>query len=160
MPKRGLRTKTRFLAAMSHEIRTPLSGIIGMNELLLQEKLPPPAQEFAIAIQNASRTLNLLLNNLLDMATLESGHLRLKRSVFALPDLISNRSMPRCALSVSKKNCTFRSSSPIRPIEWVIGDEVRLSQVLFKSASTTPSNTPITVRFFGASNAPIRTAIS
>ena len=71
------RAKSVFLASMSHEIRTPLNGIIGMTEILSQSDLSDHQKEVLTDIDNSSHTLLTLLNDILDLSKIESGHLQL-----------------------------------------------------------------------------------
>ncbi|MBV8577345.1 MAG: PAS-domain containing protein [Acetobacteraceae bacterium] len=72
--------KSRFLATMSHELRTPLNAVIGFSEALAREgDLPDPVRvnEFAQEINDAGRRLLSLINNILDVARIESGRFEL-----------------------------------------------------------------------------------
>ncbi|HDM8216792.1 ATP-binding protein [Vibrio campbellii] len=71
------RAKSVFLASMSHEIRTPLNGIIGMTEILSQSDLSVHQKEVLSDIDTSSHTLLTLLNDILDLSKIESGHLQL-----------------------------------------------------------------------------------
>ncbi len=71
------RAKSVFLASMSHEIRTPLNGIIGMTEILSQSDLSDHQKEVLTDIDTSSHTLLTLLNDILDLSKIESGHLQL-----------------------------------------------------------------------------------
>ncbi|ELV8723149.1 response regulator [Vibrio harveyi] len=71
------RAKSVFLASMSHEIRTPLNGIIGMTEILSQSELSDHQKEVLTDIDTSSHTLLTLLNDILDLSKIESGHLQL-----------------------------------------------------------------------------------
>ncbi|EPV1122699.1 ATP-binding protein [Vibrio harveyi] len=71
------RAKSVFLASMSHEIRTPLNGIIGMTEILSQTELSDHQKEVLTDIDTSSHTLLTLLNDILDLSKIESGHLQL-----------------------------------------------------------------------------------
>ncbi|UQA53605.1 MULTISPECIES: hybrid sensor histidine kinase/response regulator [Vibrio] len=71
------RAKSVFLASMSHEIRTPLNGIIGMTEILSQSDLSVHQKEVLTDIDTSSHTLLTLLNDILDLSKIESGHLQL-----------------------------------------------------------------------------------
>ena len=72
------RAKSDFLATMSHEIRTPLNGIIGMAQVMATAKLPVEQREHLGVIIESSETLLELLNELLDLAKIESGRLSLE----------------------------------------------------------------------------------
>ncbi|MFT7682009.1 MAG: signal transduction histidine kinase/CheY-like chemotaxis protein [Moritella dasanensis] len=69
------KAKTSFLANMSHEIRTPLNGIIGMSDILASTELTPVQVEYLQTIDTSSQILLLLINDILDLSKIESGHL-------------------------------------------------------------------------------------
>lgn len=77
--------KSNFLASMSHELRTPLNGIIGFTELLYDEKagpVPPQQKECLGDVLNSARHLLQLINDVLDLAKVESGKMQLRSEVF------------------------------------------------------------------------------
>jgi signal transduction histidine kinase len=67
--------KSSFIATISHELRTPLNGIIGMAQTLLNGELTPRQKQQAEVISESGRSLNTLLNDLLDYSKLEAGKL-------------------------------------------------------------------------------------
>lgn len=76
------RAKDTFLANMSHEIRTPLNAIIGFNDILAQTPLSEDQRKNVDFIGNASKTLSVLINDILDISKLESGKLDLEDEPF------------------------------------------------------------------------------
>ncbi len=72
------RQKSAFLATMSHELRTPLNGILGFAELLKLELTDPTHQEYAGIIQQSGEHLLNLVNEILDLAKIESGEMTVK----------------------------------------------------------------------------------
>ena len=93
--ERASSAKTRFLANMSHEIRTPINTIMGMNEMALREDatgVPKPyfaaMMNYAIDIKNASEMLLPLLNDLFDMAKIESGKVRVVEREYDVRELL------------------------------------------------------------------------
>lgn len=67
--------KSTFLATMGHELRTPLNGVIGLTNILLSTSLTPHQQSCLQTVRNSGESLLLLLNQLLDVSAIDSGHL-------------------------------------------------------------------------------------
>jgi len=76
------KAKTQFLSNMSHEIRTPLSAILSISEILEGKQLATSEKEFLTLMQNSSRILLNLVNNILHIDKIESGKLELSTEVF------------------------------------------------------------------------------
>lgn len=127
------KAKSQFLANMSHELRTPLNGILGTSELLLRS-LPKMGQlakhqKYTHTIHSAGERLLHLIGDILDMARIEAGALRLEHSSFAPREVINE------VVELTAKQCTDKrlkmsiSVSPQVPL-LVRSDENRLRQVL------------------------------
>jgi PAS domain S-box-containing protein len=86
--------KSRFLANMSHELRTPLNAIIGFTELMRQEMLGPLGnpryEEYVGIVHDSGEHLLDLINDMLDMAKIEAGRLKLQFEEIELPALIGD----------------------------------------------------------------------
>lgn len=67
------RAKSEFFAAMSHDLRTPLNGIIGFTDLLLARSMDAVGREYLTHVRQSAHTLRGLVNDVLDMATIEAG---------------------------------------------------------------------------------------
>lgn len=79
------RLKSSFLANMSHEIRTPMNAIIGFSELLQEEDLPHETrQQFFNHIRNSGNSLLNLINDIIDFSKIESGELKISKTIFSL----------------------------------------------------------------------------
>jgi len=76
--------KTQFLANMSHELRTPLNGILGVAQLLLGDSLSAQQREFVEIMRQSSNELLRLLNDLLELASIEQGATEPKYGYFSL----------------------------------------------------------------------------
>ena len=91
------RAKSKFLATMSHETRTPLNGILGMSGLLAQTKLDEAQKGMVGLIEESGQALLELLNDVLDLANIESGRFEIKPSHFNPKKLTQNlMGMYRC----------------------------------------------------------------
>lgn len=124
------RAKSEFLANMSHEIRTPLNALIGLSHLLLDGGLRAPEQrDFITRIQATGRSLLSLLNDILDQAKIEAGHLQLE-SVALNPAEILERTRDLFEIQALEKGLAleFRPAANLpQPLQ---GDPIRLQQVL------------------------------
>ena len=124
------KAKSEFLANMSHEIRTPLNGILGMLQVLRMME-PPREQDVYIenAIQAASR-LTRLLADILDLSKIEANKLSLHHEVFDFGEM--HRSVRELFSTVARdKDVTLVFEIDDRIPAQLVGDEVRLRQILF-----------------------------
>ncbi|MEI6059846.1 MAG: ATP-binding protein [Bacteroidota bacterium] len=79
------RLKTAFLTNMSHEIRTPMNAIIGFSDLLAEDDLSPEEKsDFILKIKSAGNSLMSLINDIIDIAKIEAGQLKVTPSDFDL----------------------------------------------------------------------------
>ncbi len=84
--------KNEFLATMSHELRTPLNSILGFSEVLADSKnLTDKEQRYASNIQTSGRSLMTLINDVLDLAKIESGKMELHPAEFRMNDLVERQ---------------------------------------------------------------------
>lgn len=127
--KEALNAKTEFLSNMSHEVRTPLNGVIGMSELLLQSKLEGEQRAYARNIHISANHLLELLNNVLDVAKLQSGKMELNKERFILSDCIDQVvDLLKPTAHVKKIELMSDLDAGV-PLE-IISDENRLRQIL------------------------------
>ncbi|MCB9004775.1 MAG: GAF domain-containing protein [Ardenticatenaceae bacterium] len=85
------RAKSAFLAAMSHELRTPLNGVLGYAQILQNNNQLAPEQRRGLeVIERSGNHLLNLINEVLDLAKIESGRFELESISFDLPDLLAN----------------------------------------------------------------------
>ncbi len=84
------KAKSEFLASMSHEIRTPMTGVMGLADLLLDDKLSKGSKEKVYRIKDATRSLLTILNDILDISKLEANKMAIESLDFHLPGMLED----------------------------------------------------------------------
>lgn len=100
------RVKTAFVANMSHELRTPLNSIIGFAELIADERfgtLPPKYRDFAATMVRSGRHLLQLINDILDLAKVESGRIDLRPERIDLQSLVDEACATVAGLAAARR---------------------------------------------------------
>lgn len=126
--------KSLFLANISHEIRTPLNGVIGMSEMLNTTDLTPTQKEFSSTIQSSAKTLLSLIEDILDLAKIESGKIEILHEQFDLYDCIRNTVKMLTPIAEKKGLKCRLHITPDTPFD-LLGDEQHLKQVLINLIS-------------------------
>ena len=123
------RLKTEFLANMSHEIRTPMNGVIGITELLLDTPLSAAQLEYVRMVRSSGENLLTVINDILDVAKIESGKLRIEQVSFDAADLVEEVCL-LLANSARGKGLILDLALDPQLEKPVVGDPVRIRQYL------------------------------
>ncbi|HSM84368.1 MAG TPA: ATP-binding protein [Nodosilinea sp.] len=121
--------KSEFLANMSHELRTPLNAILGFAELLRRDPALTAHQSELNLIQGSGEHLLALINDVLDLAKIEAGHMALNATAFSLPDFVTSLE-GGFALRAAAKGIGFTVVPEADLPLFVEADERKLRQVL------------------------------
>jgi CheY-like chemotaxis protein/signal transduction histidine kinase/HPt (histidine-containing phosphotransfer) domain-containing protein len=123
------RAKSEFLANMSHEIRTPMNSIIGFSDLLLQENLPDELADFVRTIKVNGDELLYIINQILDLAKVETGRMEVEDIEFEGQELVQNVSnllRPK----VLDKGLAFEVVTTPKQLPLLDSDRTKLRQIL------------------------------
>lgn len=145
------RAKTAFLATMSHELRTPMNAIMGMTDLALRRASDPRQIDRLGKAKQASRHLLAIINDLLDIARIESERLVLAQVDFQLDGLLENLAAQLRVLRGDRPlDISVQVDRNVRELA-LRGDPTRLLQVLLNLAGNAVKFTPRgSVRVLGA----------
>ena len=126
--------KSQFLSRVSHEMRTPLNAIIGFMQLAKEGGDTKEMDTYLCNADIAAKQLLSVINDVLDMSSIESGKMKIAHSPFDFKQTIhaiTNIYLPICQQKGLKYNT--RILTPID--EWLIGDQLRLNQILMNLLS-------------------------
>jgi len=126
--KASERAKHQFLANMSHEIRTPMNAIMGMTDILIRRGPKEEQKEYLNSIKQSSDSLLVIINDILDIAKIESGKVELEHEPFSIPELLNNVHTIM-QFKAEEKGLELKKDMPTEDI-YVKGDATRLRQIL------------------------------
>jgi two-component system cell cycle sensor histidine kinase PleC len=141
--KRTARVKSEFLANMSHELRTPLNSINGFSEVLFDETFGPlneKQKKYVNNVLTSGKHLLLLINQILDMAKVEAGKMKLGLSNLPMKNLLSELSM-LVADMVSKKKLHMVTEIA-EDLPNIDADELKVKEIIYNLLSNAVKFTP------------------
>lgn len=130
----AVKGKQQFLSNMSHEIRTPMNSIIGFTKVILKTELSLKQKEYLNAIKISGEALIVLINDILDLAKVDSGKMSFEVTPFRMATTLSAM-MHLFETKIQEKNLAMISNYDARIPEIVIGDPVRLHQIMLNLLS-------------------------
>ncbi len=135
-------TKSLFLAHMSHELRTPLNAILGFSQLIQRDHdLSPDLRRSIERIHRSGDYLQQLIDNVLDMSSIEIGRLVLENHDFDLLAMLA-RLKDMLDLEAKPKQLELQFTLDPQLPRWIYADEKRLRQVLINLLATSIKLTP------------------
>ena len=132
--------RDRFLATMSHEMKTPMNIITGLTHLLLDEKPREDQVKHLRTLQFSANNLVVYINDILDFSKIEAGRITLDSREFSLKNRFEDIKN-RYAMQAKEKGLDFTCNIDSRIPENVIGDPVRLDQIMTNLVSNAVKHT-------------------
>jgi len=149
------RLRNSLLAAISHDLRTPLSALVGLADSMNLTQPPPSGRqaEIAVSIREAAFRMNSLVNNLLDMARLQSGRVTLNQEWQPLEEVVGSvlRNMKSVLPGHHPIQARLPADLPLVHIDAVLIERV-LSNLLENAAKYTPDGSPIGIGAMASSH--------
>jgi PAS domain S-box-containing protein len=135
------KAKGEFLARMSHEIRTPMNAIIGMTTIAKRSNDPEKVRYCLDKVDVSSRQLLNIINDVLDMSTIDANKLEILPSPFDFEQMIQDV-MSVVRVKLEEKHQNFRLDMSDSFTQKLISDELRLTQVLINLLNNAMKFTP------------------
>lgn len=130
----AVRAKQQFLSNMSHEIRTPMNAIIGFTKVVLKTDLTNKQKEYLNAIKVSGDALIVLINDILDLAKVDSGKMTFEQRPFKMAESISSM-LHLFETKIQEKNLQLVKEYDSRIPQVLLGDPVRLHQIILNLVS-------------------------
>ncbi len=121
--------KSAFLAMMSHELRTPMNGVLGMAHALERTPLDQRQREYVETLLRSGGGLMTILNDVLDLAKIESGKFDIQSRPFELRQVVT-RAADLWTQAAREKGLIFVCEIDHLAHDWCAGDDARLRQIL------------------------------
>jgi len=130
----AVKAKQQFLSNMSHEIRTPMNAIIGFTKVLLKSELTAKQKEYLLAIKMSGDALIVLINDILDLAKVDSGKMVFEKIPFKMKSSISAM-LHLFETKILEKNLKLVVDYDKNIPDVLLGDPVRLHQIILNLVS-------------------------
>ncbi len=130
----AVKAKQQFLSNMSHEIRTPMNAIVGFTNVILKTPLNETQKQYINAIKISGTALIVLINDILDLAKVDSGKISFENIPFDLSDSITTM-LQLFEIKIKEKNLTLIHEYDNNIPKILEGDPLRLRQIILNLLS-------------------------
>ena len=130
----AMQAKQQFLSNMSHEIRTPMNAIIGFTKVIMRTELSPKQSEYLNAIKLSGDALIVLIDDILDLAKVDSGKMTFEKKPFKIKSTVSDMLQLFETKIIEKKLLLVKKYDNKIP-EILVGDSIRLHQIILNLVS-------------------------
>jgi two-component system CheB/CheR fusion protein len=130
----AVKAKQQFLSNMSHEIRTPMNAIIGFTKVMMKTELTEKQKEYLMAIKLSGDALIVLINDILDLAKVDAGKMTFEKVPFKMAMSVSAM-LHLFDIKIKEKNLTLGAEVDSKIPEVLLGDPVRLHQIIINLVS-------------------------
>jgi signal transduction histidine kinase len=124
------RLKEQFIASISHEMRTPMNAIYGMSNLIAQTNLNSEQRNYIDSIKQSSEILLGVINDILEISTLQNGQMEFEAKDFDLTELLYNM-VNVMQYKKNEKNLSFTIEIAPDVPRFICADKLRLNQILY-----------------------------
>ncbi len=130
LARQSAEMKEQFIANISHEMRTPMNAILGMSNLVIKTTLNKEQYSYISSIKKSSEILLGIVNDILEIATLQKGKIKFEDKVFDLYELLENL-INVMKYKMQEKALDFKLSFENNVPKYIKGDALRLNQILY-----------------------------
>ncbi|MFK7937285.1 MAG: response regulator [Saprospiraceae bacterium] len=128
--RQSAQMKEQFIASISHEMRTPMNAILGMSNLMIQTELDGEQHEYVSSIKQSSEILLGIVNDILEISTIQNGKVVFEHEDFNLPQLLANL-VNVMQYKIKEKDLYCEVKIDPKLPKFLKGDKLRLNQILY-----------------------------
>ena len=128
--RQSAQMKEQFIASISHEMRTPMNAVLGMSNLLIKTHLDKEQFDYISSIKQSSEILLGIINDILEISTLQNGKLKFEHNNFDLHELLNNL-IKVMQYKTTEKDIYLELNVADDVPQFIIGDKLRLNQILY-----------------------------
>ena len=130
LARKSAMMKEQFIASISHEMRTPLNAVLGMSNLVLKTELNDDQFNYLSSIKQSSEILLGIINDILEISSIQNGKVEFENKDFSLNELVSNL-VNVMTYKIQEKDLDFILEIDPNISSYLKGDKLRLNQILY-----------------------------